>query len=264
MLENQLGTAIEEKQFVLHYQPKLELHSRRVVGMEALIRWIHPDSGMIRPDEFIPVAEESGLIIPLGHWVLEEACRQTKAWHLQGLPHLRVAVNLSARQFSKTSLVDDISQILQQTGLPADALELEITESMVVDDSAAAVKVMERLRALGVEISIDDFGTGYSNLQYLKNFPLNSLKIDRSFIRGLTEDREDAAIIKAIILMARGLGLNVVAEGIETQQQLDFLLEHHCPMGQGYLFREPLAADQFIDWIDNADLESDLFDDTKP
>ncbi len=264
MLENQIRTAIDLQQFSLHYQPKLELHSRRVLGMEALVRWIHPDSGMIMPDHFIPVAEECGLIVPLGNWVLEEACRQTQAWHLQGLSHLRVAVNLSARQFAKADLVDDISRILQKTGLPADALELEITESMVVDDSAAAAKVMDKLRSLGVEISIDDFGTGYSNLQYLKQFPLNSLKIDRSFVRDLMEDREDAAIIRAIILMARGLGLNVIAEGIETQQQLDFLIEHHCPMGQGYLFSKPLPADQFADWIDSTDLDFDLFDDVQP
>ncbi|MEH6472429.1 MAG: EAL domain-containing protein [Halopseudomonas sp.] len=258
MLENQIREALEKNQFVLYYQPKLELHSRRVLGMEALIRWNHPDSGLISPLEFIPVAEESGLIIPLGKWVLEEACRQTKAWHLQGLSHLRVAVNLSARQFSKADLVDDISRVLEQTGLPADALELEITESMVVEDGSSAVKTMTQLRRLGVEISIDDFGTGYSNLQYLKRFPLNSLKIDRGFVRDVLVDREDAAIVKAIILMARGLGLNVIAEGIETQEQLDFLLEHHCPMGQGFLFSPPLPADKFIDWINSTDLDFDI------
>lgn len=261
MLENQIRTGLEQQQFELYYQPKLELHSLRVLGMEALIRWNHPDSGMIMPNDFIPVAEESGLIEQLGHWVIEQACRQTQQWHLQGLSHLRVAVNLSARQFSNAKLVDDISQILQSTGLPADALELEITESMVVDNSAAAVKTLDRLRALGVEISIDDFGTGYSNLQCLKQFPLNSLKIDRSFVRDLTVDREDAAIIRAIILMSRGLGLNVIAEGIETQEQLNFLMENHCPMGQGYLFSKPLSATQFADWIDSADLDFGLYND---
>ncbi|MEH6650656.1 MAG: EAL domain-containing protein [Motiliproteus sp.] len=261
MLENQIRSGLENQQFELYYQPKLELHSRRVLGMEALIRWNHPDSGLIMPNDFIPVAEESGLIEKLGHWVLEQACRQTQQWHLQGFSHLRVAVNLSARQFSNAELVDDISQILQQTGLPADALELEITESMVVDNSAAAVKTLDKLRALGVEISIDDFGTGYSNLQCLKQFPLNSLKIDRSFVRDLTTDREDAAIVRAIILMSRGLGLNVIAEGIETQEQLDFLMENHCPMGQGYLFSKPLTATQFTDWIDSADLDFGLFND---
>ena len=258
MLENQLREALELEQFELYYQPKLELHSRRILGMEALLRWNHPDSGLISPAEFIPVAEESGLIVPLGRWVLEQACKQTRAWHLQGLSHLRVSVNLSARQFSQTGLVEDISRILQQTQLEADALELEITESMVVDDGAGATRILNQLRQLGVEISIDDFGTGYSNLQYLKRFPLNSVKIDRGFVRDLAVDREDAAIVKAIILMARGLGLNVIAEGIETQEQLDFLLEHRCAMGQGFLFSRPLPADQFITWIDSADLDLDL------
>ena len=258
LLENELREALEKNQFVLYYQPKLELNSRRVVGMEALVRWVHPEKGIISPLAFIPVAEESGLIIPLGQWVLEEACRQTELWHQQGWSHLRVAVNLSARQFKKVGLVDDISLTLQQSGLKPSALELEITESMVVEDGSAAVKVLTQLRSLGVEISIDDFGTGYSNLRYLKQFPLNSLKIDRGFVGEITVDREDAAIVKAIILMARGLGLNVIAEGIETQEQLDFLLLHQCSMGQGFLFSPPIAADQFIEWIDRADLDVDL------
>jgi len=258
LLENQIREALEKGQFALYYQPKLELASRRVTGMEALVRWVHPDKGIISPLDFIPVAEESGLIIPLGQWVLEEACRQTQAWHQQGLSHLRVAVNLSARQFRKVDLIDDVRRVLLDTGLAAAALELEITESMVVEDGSSAVKTLTQLRQLGVEISIDDFGTGYSNLQYLKQFPLNSLKIDRGFVRDVIIDREDAAIVRAIILMARGLGLNVVAEGIETQQQLDFLLDNHCPMGQGYLFSPPLPAAQFTDWLDSSDLDFDL------
>lgn len=257
LLENQLREAIDKQQFALYYQPKLELHSRRVLGMEALIRWHHPTQGLISPAEFIPVAEETGLIVPLGHWVLEEACRQTQQWHQQGFTHLRVSVNLSARQFAKVDLVDDVRDVLERTQLSSDALELEITESMVVDASSSANEKLVQLRQLGLEISIDDFGTGYSNLQYLKRFPLTSLKIDRGFVRDLMVDREDAAIIKAIILMARGLGLNVIAEGVETQEQLDFLLEHRCPMGQGYLFSPPLPADQFIEWIDSTELDFD-------
>ncbi|RDE24758.1 EAL domain-containing protein [Motiliproteus coralliicola] len=257
MLENQLREAIEKQQFALYYQPKLELHSRRVLGMEALIRWHHPTQGLISPADFIPVAEETGLIVPLGQWVLEEACRQTQEWHQQGFTHLRVSVNLSARQFAKADLVEDVRKTLERTKLSTDALELEITESMVVDASSSANEKLVQLRQLGVEISIDDFGTGYSNLQYLKRFPLTSLKIDRGFVRDLMVDREDAAIIKAIILMARGLGLNVIAEGVETQEQLDFLLEHRCPMGQGFLFSPPLPADKFIEWIDSTELDFD-------
>ncbi|WP_207062171.1 EAL domain-containing protein [Motiliproteus sp. SC1-56] len=248
-LERELRLAIQEQQFCLYYQPQLDLNSGQVVGAEALVRWIHPHRGLVSPLDFIPLAEESGLIIPLGQWILEEACRQMRQWHTDGLEHLLVAVNLSARQFSSPELLDQVLQALQDSGLPPQSLELELTESMLVEDSKGAAATLNQLRELGVQLSIDDFGTGYSSLAYLKRFQLDHLKIDQGFVRDLTVDSEDAAIVKAIILMSRGLGLNVIAEGIETTRQKDFLVAQGCPRGQGYLFSAPLPADEFIGWL---------------
>ncbi len=241
-LESDLRRALERDQFVLHYQPKVDIHSGRIASVEALVRWQHPERGLVAPMDFIPLAEETGLIVPIGLWVLQAACAQARAWRDQGLPWLRVAVNLSARQFTHENLLEDVARILDETGLDAEMLEFEITESMVMQDPAKAEKLLAELKAMGVFLSIDDFGTGYSSLSYLKRFPIDSLKIDRSFIRDLPGDGDDAAITRAIIAMAHGLRLTVIAEGVETAGQLDFLRDNGCDEMQGYHFSKPVPA----------------------
>jgi len=244
-LESGLRRALQREEFVLHYQPKVNIASGRVTGMEALVRWKRPESGMVSPAEFIPLAEETGLIVAIGEWVLKAACEYTQAWHREGVPPLRVAVNLSARQFAQASLVSDVARILDMTGLQPAALDLEITESMVMGNPEQAIQTLRQLKSMGISLSIDDFGTGYSSLGYLKRFPLDHIKIDRSFIKDIPEDNDDATITRTIIAMAHNLRLKVIAEGVETEAQLNFLREHGCDEIQGYYFSRPLPADEF-------------------
>lgn len=241
-LEGGLGLAVGRNEFELYYQPQVELKTRRIVGMEALVRWRNPQRGLVLPGEFIPLAEESGLIIAIGEWVLRAACLQAKTWQRAGLGSLRVAVNMSAHQFNHPNICQAILEILAETGLEAKYLELELTESAVVQDFKYTVTTLNQLKALGVQVSIDDFGTGYSSLSYLKNIPANTLKIDQSFVRNITLDADYAVITRSIIEMAHTLHLKVIAEGVETEQERDFLEQHHCDEVQGYLFSRPLPA----------------------
>ncbi|MBB3214507.1 diguanylate cyclase (GGDEF)-like protein/PAS domain S-box-containing protein [Herbaspirillum sp. Sphag1AN] len=245
-IEGDLRRALEREEFMLHYQPKLDLRSGKVVGMEALIRWRHPQMGMVAPARFIGLAEETGLILPIGAWVIRTACAQTKAWHDAGWESLRVAVNLSIRQFLQADLVSSIATALVETGLPPHCLELELTETLVMTDVEQAIGILRQFKELGVHISIDDFGTGYSSLSYLKRFPIDALKIDQSFVRDISVDADDAAITVSIISLAHSLKLQVIAEGVETQEQLSFLRHHGCDEIQGYLFSPPVSAEQFV------------------
>ena len=241
-LEADLHKALENQQFEVHYQPKYHVNEQRISGVEALLRWRHPQRGNISPADFIPIAEDSGLIVPIGLQVLEQACTQMARWQHDYGRDISVAVNLSARQFQQKNLVNDIEAVLHRTGLSPHLLELEITESTLMESIDRAVATMERLRALGLSLAIDDFGTGYSSLNYLKRFPINTLKIDKSFIRDLTSDSNDAAIVRAIIALARTMDLKVVAEGVETQEQLNYLSAHGCNQLQGFLLSHPLSA----------------------
>ena len=242
-LEGSLYKALERSEFDVHYQPKVELKTGKIVGAEALLRWSHPELGSISPIEFIPIAEETGWIVPIGEWILKTACQQLQKWQ-KDVGDLRVAVNLSARQFSQASLQDTMAQIFQQTGIEAKSLELEITESLLMKDIDNAITTLQELQSLGITISIDDFGTGYSSLGYLKQFPFNNLKIDRCFVRNISVNDKNIAITKAIIDMAHNLKLKVIAEGVETQEELDFLREHECDEIQGYLFSRPVPAEE--------------------
>ncbi|PKN12344.1 MAG: two-component system response regulator [Deltaproteobacteria bacterium HGW-Deltaproteobacteria-4] len=244
-LEGELRHALERKEFCLHYQPKIDLLNGRIIGSEALVRWHHPQRGMVSPADFIPLAEETGLIVPLGAWVMKEACQQARVWQEMGLPALGVAVNLSARQFRRGDLPQVVREILQETGLEPCLLELELTESMVMDDPAGAEETMRALKEMGVRLSLDDFGTGYSSLNYLRSFPVDSLKIDRSFINDVATDPSGASVVASIIDIAHNLGLTAVAEGVETLEQLKFLSGCDCNMFQGYLFSKPLPAGEF-------------------
>lgn len=243
-IETGLRQALREEQFEVFYQPQVEVNTGRWVGLEALLRWRHPERGLVSPGEFIPVAEDSGLIEPIGEWVLATVCRQIMDWNRRGLPPLRVAVNLSARQFAKPALVEDVAAILAGAGMNrcGGQMELEVTESILMGDQLQSVAHLEGLRALGLKLAIDDFGTGYSSLAYLKRFPLTALKIDRSFIDGVVDDPNDAAIAAAIIDLAHSLKLSVVAEGVETPAQWQWLREHGCDLAQGYLFGRPMPA----------------------
>jgi diguanylate cyclase (GGDEF)-like protein len=244
-LESGLHRALEEQQFVLHYQPQVDVRGNRIVGMEALLRWQHPERGLIAPGGFIPVAEERGLIVEIGEWVLRTACAEAVRLRDAGFPQLRVAVNLSARQFREAALVEMVRSALAQSGLDARCLELEITESVAMENVGLTLQVLTALRALGIAIAIDDFGTGHSSLSYLKRFPIDTLKIDRSFVEDLPDRFEDAAIVRSVIQLADGLNLRVVAEGVETKEQLDFLREHNCPVMQGYYFSWPVESGEF-------------------
>ncbi len=240
-----LRQALERHEFLVYYQPKVELDSANIRGMEALVRWQRPNEGLIPPDDFIPLAEATGLIVPIGEWVLREACRQTAIWRKSGLPDLRVAVNLSARQMQEPELMKTILAIITETGLPAEGLELEITESAIMTDFKAAESFFRQLREIGVSISLDDFGTGYSSLSYLRRLPVDSVKIDKSFVDDLPDDPEAVAVVTSIISMTHSLNLKVVAEGAETKKQLDFLRLIHCDTVQGYIFSPPLPSDEF-------------------
>ena len=241
-IETALRNALERGQFVLHYQPQLDLATGRIVGVEALLRWRHPELGMVAPSRFIALAEDTGLIVPIGAWVMRTACAQMQAWHAAGLGPLRLAVNLSARQFNEPNLVASIAAVLAETGLAPACLELELTESLFMHDVALAVSQLHDMKALGVQLSIDDFGTGYSSFAYLRTFPIDVLKIDRSFVGDVASDADDAAIVVSIIALAHNLKLRVVAEGVETAEQLDYLRRHGCDEAQGYYFSHPLPA----------------------
>lgn len=241
-LQAQLRLAVEREEFVLHYQPQVDLCSGRIVGMEALVRWNHPELGLVPPGQFIGLAEETGLIVPIGAWVIRTACAQCKAWERQGLGSLRIAVNVSVRQFAQPDLVEYIAAVLAETGLEPQWLEIELTESLLMQDVDRSIDILERLKAIGLQMSIDDFGTGYSSLAYLKRFPIDLLKIDQAFVRDIETSQDDTAIVKAIISMAHSLGLRVIAEGVETEAQCNFLRLNMCDEIQGYFFSRPIEA----------------------
>ncbi|MDP7287592.1 MAG: EAL domain-containing protein [Phycisphaerae bacterium] len=250
-IENGLRDALANNDLVLHYQPQFDLHTGRIVGCEALIRWQHPTLGLVLPMDFIPIAEESELIVPIGNWVLREACRTNAQWQHQGLPCVPVAVNVSAEQFRRTDFKMAVTDALLDSTLAPEYLELEITEAVLIHDPDAVSSSIEEIRRLGVHFSIDDFGTGYSSLSYLKDLSLSKLKIDQSFIQGVPENCDDAAIVRAIVDMARSLALRVIAEGVETQVQADFLQNIHCDQAQGYLYSRSLPADEFSQLLAN-------------
>jgi diguanylate cyclase (GGDEF)-like protein len=261
-LEKALRRALENREFELHYQPKVDVKTGKVLGMEALLRWRHPERGLVSPADFIPLAEEIGLITPIGAWVLETACRQNIEWQRKGLPKLRVAVNLSAVQFRQQNLPEFVADVLAQTGLDPSCLELEVTESVVMHNAKEAAQILEKLHAQGIHISIDDFGTGYSSLSYLKQFHLDTLKIDRSFVRDISSDADDAAIVRSVIALAHSLRLGVIAEGVETAEQLAYLESLDCDEYQGYLRSKPLAPGDFERFLHDSEHASPERSDT--
>jgi len=244
-LESSLRHALEREQFLLHYQPKVNLDTGEITGVEALIRWQHPDRGLLSPGRFIPIAEDCGLIVQIGRWVLREACRQTREWQDAGSLRLPIAVNVSALEFRDPGFVDSVRTVLQETGLEARYLELELTEGVLLEDGQSTAAVLQELKKMGVHLAVDDFGTGYSSLSYLQQFPIDVLKIDQSFVQHITGNPDDSPIVSAIIDMGKNLKQRVIAEGVETQGQLAFLQAQRCAEGQGYLFSRPLAAAQF-------------------
>lgn len=244
-LQTSLRHALEREEFVVYYQPQVDLKTGKISGAEALLRWHHPQRGIIEPDKFIPLAEESGLIIPIGEWVLHTACKQTKIWHDAGFRCLRVAVNLSGRQFEKIDLSHKIVQIVKEIGFHPQYIDLELTESMLVSNTDVAIRRLKTLKSLGVQIAVDDFGTGYSSLSYLQKFPFDILKIDRCFIRNITVNPHNTAITEAIIQIAKTLELKLIAEGVETEAELNFVYRHNCDVMQGYLFSKPLPPQEF-------------------
>ena len=245
-LENDLRSALENQELVLHYQPVVNLQTAEIVGFEALIRWRHPKRGLIPPDQFIPIAEETGLITDIGEWVLHSACRQLKIWHGAGKSTLKMSVNLSARQFMQHNLVEIIKHVLELNALEPHYLELEITETVIMKNMNQTTKMLKSLQHLGVSISLDDFGTGYSSLTYLKLFPVNILKIDRSFIRDILEANDDKVIVNSIIAIAQHMRLNIITEGIERPEQAHYLKKQGCQFGQGYLFAMPCIAEECL------------------
>ncbi len=250
-LEAKMRKALENKEFELFYQPKYAVNQGLMTGMEALVRWNQPELGRIAPLDFIPLAEETGLIVPIGEWILDEACRQNKAWQDAGFPNMRMAVNLSSRQFNDGKLLDMVGFILKKHGLDPDFLELELTESMVMQDAESTIKILTALDQSGIQLAVDDFGTGYSSLSYLKRFPISKLKLDRSFIMGLPTDLDDTKIVTAMITLAHGLDLTVIAEGVETREQLAWLEDAGCDEIQGYFFNAPMCAADFTDLLQN-------------
>lgn len=250
-LETSLRHAVERNEFVLHYQAKLDLKSGQINGVEALLRWQHPDLGMISPLQFIPLAEETGLIVSIGKWVLKTACMQNMEWQRRGLPPVRIAVNISTRQFADDALLEDIALALVESGMAPELLELELTESMVMQNHARAAKLLVAIKRLGVRLAIADFGVGYSSLAQLRQFPFDVLKVDRSIIRDLNESGDDQTITQAIIAMGKTLSLTVVAEGVETEAQETFLRDNACDETQGYYFSKPISSNEFADFLEN-------------
>ena len=258
-LESAIRQALDRDEFVLHYQPKLALETGRIVGAEALTRWFRPQSGWVSPAEFIPVAEDSGLIVRLTQWVLRQACTQAQAWREMGLAPLRMSVNISAIDFRQRDFVDNLAAILKDTGLPPTQLELEITESVLMQNVDETVETLQKIKAMGIRLALDDFGTGYSSLSYLRRFPIDVLKIDQSFVRGLRINSQDEQLISAIIGMGKSLELNIIAEGVETVDQLNFLKAQRCEEGQGFLFSKALPSKDFVQLLqtDSATLMPD-------
>jgi diguanylate cyclase (GGDEF)-like protein len=246
-LEHNLRRALERNELLLHYQPKIDAATGTIVGAEALVRWGHPEWGLVAPDRFIPIAEETGLIMPIGEWVLRTACRQNRAWHDAGLPCGAMSVNLSARQFRQETLVRTVGRILSETGLAAQYLEMELTESVVMHNAEAAIMILRGLKSLGVRLSVDDFGAGYSSLNYLRRLPIDTLKIDQSFVHDIADRTagDGGILAQAIISLGHSLNLKVIAEGVETQAQLTFLRTHRCDEVQGYFFSKPLPPDEY-------------------
>jgi diguanylate cyclase (GGDEF)-like protein/PAS domain S-box-containing protein len=243
-LESALRRALDREEFVLHYQPQIEINSSRIIGVEALIRWKSPEFGMVSPAEFIPVAENNGLIVPIGEWSLQTACVANKSWQVEGLPRIRMSINLSPRQFEQPNLIETVTRVLHETGLDPSYLEFELTESSIMKNAERAIVTLGKLKAMNIQIAIDDFGSGYSSLSYLKRFPIDRLKIDQSFVREATKNPTDAAIIMAIITLAQNLRLKVIAEGVETEEQSRFLHLLRCDELQGFLFSKPLPEEQ--------------------
>jgi EAL domain-containing protein (putative c-di-GMP-specific phosphodiesterase class I) len=247
-LESGLRRALHHEEFFLQYQPKIDMKSGKIIGAEALIRWTHPKKGTISPTEFIPVAEETGLILHIDDWVLETTCAQARMWQESGVPAFRIAVNISAKEFT-SALPERIRRALAFHQIPACWLELEITESMLMHSAEGVIGIMDEITGFGVTLALDDFGTGYSSLSYLKRFPIATLKIDRSFIQGIPQDTNDCAIASAIISMAKQLRHKVIAEGVESREQFDFLKQAGCDEVQGYLFSRPIDADKFSEML---------------
>ena len=243
---------LQRKEFFLVYQPQMDIGTGRITGLEALLRWQHPELGLVPPDRFIGIAERNGLILPIGEWVLRTACAQARKWHDEGLRAVPVAVNVSAVQFRQEDFSKLIGSVLRETGLASQYLELELTESLLLSNEHVMLSVFQELKAMGLKLTIDDFGTGYSSLSYLKHFPVSKLKIDRSFVRNIAVDPADAAIATAIIAMAKQLKLKVIAEGVEDEAQLLFLRKNHCDEIQGYYFSRPLTADAVADLLRGA------------
>jgi len=244
-VEESLRRALERREFTLQYQPKVNLKTGDVTGAEALIRWTHPTRGFLSPAQFIPIAEDCGLILPIGRWVLLEACRQAQAWVDLGLPRVVMAVNISAIEFRDDRFLDNVFAILKETGFDPGALQLELTESVLMKRADTAAAVLQKLKTMGVQVAIDDFGTGYSSLSYLRKFPIDTLKIDQSFVRQITSAPDDTTIVTAVISMGRALHLRVIAEGVETKDELAFLQAHECHEAQGYYFSRPVPPEEF-------------------
>ena len=254
-LEVMLREALERREFVLYYQPQIDVEKRELIGCEALLRWIHPEHGMISPADFIPIAEGNGLIVSIGEWVLREACTQKRAWESAGLGSFPIAVNVSRKQFRGPDFERQVEAILRETGLAPDHLEIEITENALMDDVQQTLASLRGLRRMGIGLAIDDFGTGYSSLSVLGQFPANRLKIDQAFVRDIAREARRAAITRAVLAVAAELGLDVVAEGVETTEERDFLVELGCVRMQGYLFGRPVPAEEFASvWADGGDL----------
>jgi EAL domain-containing protein (putative c-di-GMP-specific phosphodiesterase class I) len=248
-LAGNLRGALSRNEFKLHYQPKIDLKTQEISGVEALLRWEHPERGLISPAHFVPIAEESGLIVPIGHWVLLEACRQARAWLDAGLPPVRMAVNVSALEFIAKDFLPGVRHALLSTGVEPYNLELELTETVLMQDAESAIETLNTLKSLGVQLAVDDFGTGYSSFSYLRKFPLDSLKVDRSFINEISTGSDNATILSALINIGKSLKHRVVAEGVETKQQLDFLQKQDCSEGQGYFFSHPVTPDKFAEYL---------------
>lgn len=252
-LEQGLRLALERDEFVLHYQPQVDIQTGRPIGYEALLRWRHPERGLVRPGGFIPVAEESGLILDIGLWVLRQAAQQLKAWKSVGIAPLPMSVNLSSTQFLRDHhnhfLTDQVAMVLEESGIPPECLELEITESALMKDTPQTLKTLRGLRDMGIRLAIDDFGMGYSSLGYLKRFPIDRLKIDQSFVRDIAVDRDDEAIVDTVINLGRNFRMKVIAEGVETGEQLSKLREKGCDEAQGFYFSQPLPAGELDNWL---------------
>jgi len=249
-IESDLRKALERDELLLHYQPQVESLTGKVIACEALVRWDHPERGLVPPLDFIGIAEETGLIIPLGEWVLREACEQAMSWHRAGYSDLRVSVNIASQQLTQSDLVATVNKVLESTGLDGKYLELELTESSLMTDVETTIQTLRNLKDTGLSLSVDDFGTGYSSMTYLKRFPLDSLKIDRSFVQDLNVDANDAAITRAVIALAKALDLSTIAEGVEEEEQLAFLRVLGCDLIQGYYFSRPLPEDGIIEFLE--------------